>query len=150
MLPLSYVSEKFTITRVRSILIIDDDKDDIENFVDAIAAIDEKIACKTCYNCKDGLLLLKKIIPPPSFVFLDLNLPKMNGFECLAEIKKSATLKNIPVIIYTTSKSSNDMEHSRSLGAAGFLTKPPLFNKLKKELLSIIKGNWSGYFSESD
>ena len=87
--------------------------------------------------------------PPPDFIFLDINLPKMDGFECLEEIKKDAGLKDIPVIIYTTSKSKKDYEKSQLLGAAGFLSKPSLFQEFKNELKSILRGTWVGYFHQT-
>lgn len=62
--------------------------------------------------------------PCPDLIFLDLNMPRMNGYEFLAEIKKDARFKQIPVIILTTSDIETDITYSYQLGAASYITKP--------------------------
>jgi DNA-binding response OmpR family regulator len=61
---------------------------------------------------------------PPDLIILDLNLPFRNGFEILAEMKKSDKLKNIPAIIFTSSTNIEDKERALELGAAGYFSKP--------------------------
>jgi CheY-like chemotaxis protein len=67
--------------------------------------------------------------PRPSLVLLDLNMPRMNGLECLAQIKQDPMLRDIPVIILTTSDVERDIAASYNLGAAGFITKPVDMNQ---------------------
>lgn len=62
--------------------------------------------------------------PRPDLVLLDLNLPKRNGFEVLAEIKTIECLRSIPVIIFSSSSAPTDKTLSMALGAADFVTKP--------------------------
>ncbi len=62
--------------------------------------------------------------PRPDLILLDLNMPRMNGREFLAEIKKDETLKAIPVVILTTSDVERDVVASYQLGASGYITKP--------------------------
>lgn len=70
--------------------------------------------------------------PEPHIVLLDLNMPKMDGREALAEIKNDETLRSIPVVILTTSKAEEDMIKGYDLGAASYITKPVTFEDLVK------------------
>jgi CheY-like chemotaxis protein len=62
--------------------------------------------------------------PRPDLILLDINMPRMDGRECLAAIKQDPTLQDIPVVILTTSDVERDVVSSYNLGAAGFVTKP--------------------------
>jgi chemotaxis family two-component system response regulator Rcp1 len=66
----------------------------------------------------------------PDLIMLDLNLPKKDGFEVLAEIKADAGLKNIPVIIFSVSKSEGDIRHAYDLQANCYIVKPADLNGL--------------------
>ncbi|WP_462255352.1 response regulator, partial [Ferruginibacter sp.] len=72
----------------------------------------------------------------------DLNMPRMNGKQCLAEIKKDRTLQNIPVIIYSTSSDKKDIEETMQLGAVFFFQKPSRFDELSQALYQIINRSW--------
>ena len=83
--------------------------------------------------------LNKLIIPPlPDFIFMDLNMPMMNGFDCLAYLKNQNRYRDIPVIIYTTSKNQNDISRTQQLGAKWYMSKPDDFNVLCQKLTKII------------
>ena len=124
---------------VRRILIIDDDVDDQELFVEAIAELNAPFSCETASNGEDGL---QKLGDPsfqlPDLIFLDLNMPRLNGKQCLERIKSSMQLRDIPVIIYSTSSQDNDVRDCIALGAVHFLTKPSSFNELCKSLSEIL------------
>lgn len=68
----------------------------------------------------------------PSFILLDLNMPKKNGKDCIIELKQSARLKNIPIVIFSTSSQIEDIEHTYDLGASSYIHKPTDFDDLKK------------------
>ncbi|WP_114416727.1 response regulator [Marinospirillum perlucidum] len=77
----------------------------------------------------DALAYLKKDPPyeqaaTPGLILLDLNMPRMNGREFLAEVKKDAGLKRLPVVVLTTSDAEQDIESCYESGASGFITKP--------------------------
>lgn len=121
--------------------LVDDDQDDRDLFGMALQDIDESIGYIYAVNCVEALKMLKAdgaIIP--DFIFLDLNMPFMNGKECLEEIKKIARLKDIPVIIYTTSSFEKDLEDTKRMGATHFLTKTSDFDDLIKILKALFKG----------
>ncbi len=124
--------------------IVDDDADDQELFMEAVSEVDNSIKCLSSSDCEEALDLLKnKKIALPDMIFLDLNMPRFNGKQCLAELKKQAHLRNIPVIIYSTSSEKRDIDETTRLGAAHFLTKPNNFEELCEALTYVISQDWS-------
>jgi len=121
-----------------NILLVDDDADDQLIFIDALNEIAAGIECATANNGLEALEYLKEVVPKPTLIFLDLNMPFMNGFECLARIKKEDPLKEIPVVIFTTSDNPGDEKRTKELGAKIFFTKGPSFRLLKEKLLNIL------------
>jgi CheY-like chemotaxis protein len=122
----------------KTCFLIDDDADDHEIFILALMDIDKSIQCITA---NDGEVALNKIREDeqfvPDYIFMDLNMPRMNGRQCLAEISKIPRLQNVPVFIYSTSSSPRDVIETRNLGAAGFISKPSTIDELTKMLIGI-------------
>ena len=123
--------------KAKKILLIDDDIDDQLYFKDAINEISKSLECKIANNGREAIKQIN-VPPPPDLIFLDLNMPVMNGYECLSFLKREDLYKNIPVVIFTTSQSVNDIEKSRKMGAELFFTKPSNFNTLCAKLDSIL------------
>jgi CheY-like chemotaxis protein len=119
------------------ILLIDDDDDDQEIFVTALNEISNTIVCITESSAQQALYKLKSKETSPDVIFLDLNMPVMNGFQFLAEVKSNEALKDIPVIILSTSAVSEAIQQTKALGAADFITKPNDFVALKNILQTI-------------
>ncbi len=118
-----------------NILIVDDDEDDRDLFCDAVNVVDPEINCIVARNGEEALTGLKSDhIPKPNLIFLDLNMPRVNGVQFLREIKKIPALDSIPIIIYTTSKLKEDWEITRKLGAVHFITKPSSLRELCNEI----------------
>ena len=112
-------------------------------FIEALRTIDPDCDCITAMDGEEALYKLTSGLPQsPDFIFLDLNMPRINGRECLAAIKKSAKLKQIPVIIYSTSAEKRDMDETIQSGAAYFLQKPNRFDELSKAICNIIERQW--------
>jgi CheY-like chemotaxis protein len=121
------------------ILIVDDDGEDRELFREAIAEVDSSIQCFSAKDGKDALRQMNSgLIVLPDYIFLDINMPIMNGRECLIEIKKQSSLRNIPVIMYSTTSDTKEIKGYYTLGAHDFLIKPHDFKKLVEALNSII------------
>jgi len=118
--------------------LIDDDQDDHEILIAALQEIDSSIVCHTALNGEDGLHKLDSQTFRPDLIFLDLNMPGMNGFDVLKEIKKSVRLKNIPVVIFSTSNNPKDIRETESLGAHTFITKPSQYSDLRDMLKKIL------------
>jgi CheY-like chemotaxis protein len=107
------------------LLIVDDDADDRQLFIDAVKDFDEQIVCVSAKDGKEALDLLNDLNTSlPDYIFLDLRMPRFNGKRCLMEIKKNERLKEIPVIIYTTSRELEDSKELKEMGALHFISKP--------------------------
>lgn len=120
---------------LKTILIIDDDIDDQEILITAIQELDAAILCCTALNGKDALdkLMSKEVVP--RLIFLDLNMPAMNGFQFLEHVSCSHELSQIPVVVFSTSSNPADVQQTKKLGAIDFFTKPTSFLKLKQLLI---------------
>ena len=91
------------------------------------------------YLCHKGKFSDPKLAPPPSFILLDLNMPKKDGREALAEIKAAPDLSVPPIVIFTTSDDEDDREFCRKAGASDYLVKPNSYDALVKTLDLLVK-----------
>lgn len=123
-------------------LLADDDRDDAELFGEALSSIDPPV---TFEHVADGQAVFKFLSDEsrknPDVIFLDLNMPEMSGWQCLAKLKNDMYYREIPVIMYSTSTNPRDREIARELGAIGFVTKPTDFKLLTKILTEISKSS---------
>jgi CheY-like chemotaxis protein len=123
---------------VKKILLIDDSSHEHRLFKMALAEIDPRIIYVGLENGEVGLQWLSNNLHDlPDIVFLDLNMPRMGGRECLTELRKIPELQSLPVIIYTTSSLSSEIDEMKALGATMFCTKP-LYQHITKVLKAII------------
>lgn len=105
-------------------LLVDDDSDDREIFLMSLKKINKQIDCDIAKDGAEALQKLRNYAVLPDCIVLDLNMPIMDGRECLSELKKDDKLKNIPVFIYSTSSDSKFKDELKSLGAAEYIVKP--------------------------
>jgi len=112
------------------LLLADDDLDDSTFFRDALADLPVMAHLETVY---DGVELMHYLSKNslPDLLFLDLNMPRKNGFECLAEIKSEDGLKELPVIIFSTSFNPEVVDSLYDGGAHFYIRKPGDFSKLR-------------------
>lgn len=115
-----------------TLLCIDDDPEDIELFQEAIKIIDRSTTCVIAMNGKEGLAILNKTIP--DYIFLDINMPVMDGKETLRLIRKDKRLESVPVVVLSTSNDRREKQACRDLGANYCFTKPGSFTQLIEEL----------------
>ena len=138
----------------RTLLLIDDDNDDTDFFYEAVKSIDKNINCFNAENGKKAIELLDKNNLVPDLIFLDINMPVMGGFECLKNLKNNEKLKNIPVVIYSTSSNTSDIVLAKKLGALSFYVKPYhikeirdffkfIVENINNDLINIIKSHTS-------
>jgi CheY-like chemotaxis protein len=131
------------------ILMADDDADDR---LLAREAMQESRVLNDLYFVEDGVQLLnylrgdgvfynRALYPMPGLILLDLNMPKMDGREALAQLKADPRLRRIPVVILTTSKAEEDKMKGYDLGAASYITKPVTFDALV-ELMRTLGKYW--------
>src|SRR5437879_4324804 len=120
------------------LLIADDDKDDCLFFKDALEELPVSAQLTTVHNGEHMMQLLeekKNVPPPPHVLFLDMNMPRKNGFECLEEIKHDEKLKDLPVIIFSTSFEQDVVNLLYKKGGQYYIRKPAEFSQLKKVIL---------------
>jgi len=127
-------------SRPLTCLLVDDDEDDREIFIIALRDVGEHIGCVLASDGMDALEKLRTAEVLPDFIFIDLNMPRMDGKECIAEIKKDERLNDIPVVIYSTSSNATDRADAARLGALHFFTKPPSIAALSAALSEIFFG----------
>ena len=120
------------------ILLADDDADDRLLFEEALKQVDNHTQITTAADGEELMEILGNKFQSASVViFLDLNMPRKNGFECLKEIKRTEKLKNIPVIVYSTSCQQEAINQMYEHGASYYICKPNNFKKLTTSLQHI-------------
>lgn len=137
------------ISKPIEILIADDDLEDQMLIYDALKENHLKNNIQCVENGEELLLYLRnegkyadrQKYPTPGIVLLDLNMPKKDGREALREIKGDKHLKNIPIIILTTSGAETDILKTYDLGANSFITKPVTFSAMV-ETMNTLKKYW--------
>ncbi len=127
----------------RNILLAEDDEDDTMLFKEVLSELplDADLS-----HVKDGeelmrLLANKPESKLPDLLFLDINMPRKNGFECLVEIKNNDRLKKLPVVILSTSSGKELVSKMYNAGANLYVCKPNQFAHLKKIVLMIMEMN---------
>ena len=132
----------------KNIFLADDDLDDCDFFSEAITEINDRVTVKMLHDGKALLTELQKSPEIyPDLIFLDLNMPIMDGAECLSAIRNNQLYAKSPVIMMSTSKADSDVDMVFKLGANRFITKPNNFNDLKAVIEKIMKTDWVRHFS---
>jgi CheY-like chemotaxis protein len=127
-------------SKAQECFFIDDDPDDHELFLMALERIDKNINCHLANNGIDALKRLSKDNGfVPDYIFLDINMPKMSGMECLAEIKKLDHLDQSEILMFSTSSDLKVIEASKALGANHFFVKPPSMDLLVETLAKMLR-----------
>jgi CheY-like chemotaxis protein len=121
------------------IILADDDESDRTNFIEAL----EESRIKTVVHAvQDGVELMdhlaKEDTPVPHLLFLDLNMPRKNGLDCLKEIRNTEKLKDVAIAIYSTSSYEKDIEETFHHGANVYIKKPTDFGMLKIVLEKVL------------
>lgn len=120
--------------------LIDDDPDDQEFFSTAIRSIDRNFKCITC---DDAIKAIEKLrsdpLPRPDLIFIDMHLPRLSGKEAIPEIKRIEAVRDVPIVLYSTSSGSFLAEEALKAGAAGFFTKPLTIPKWAASVEEVIQ-----------
>ncbi len=125
------------ISKSLKILLADDDLDDCNFFKNALDALPQESEFETV---NDGEQLMNYLSENaenlPDILFLDINMPRKNGLECLTEIKKNDFLKDLPVVVFSSSKSYDKVKLVFKLGGYVYATKPNDMGQLKQIILN--------------
>ena len=119
---------------IRNFFLADDDRDDTDLFSEALRKIDNRIIFRSAANGRELLELLHTTKEKPEIIFLDINMPELDGWESLKTLKKHENLREIPVVMYSTSSAFLDGNRAIKEGAVCYLEKPFSFIKLKEFL----------------
>lgn len=122
---------------IKKILLIDDDEDEQLIFNEALAETGNQVSLSCAKTAGEGIRLLQQLTP--DYVFLDINMPILNGFECLSLIKKTDGINDIPVIIYSTGLNDHVCKKALQQGAADCIKKLSSINELAETLRKILK-----------
>jgi CheY-like chemotaxis protein len=118
----------------KRILLIDDDEDDRQIFLEVVADLNPSVVPETAINGAEGLRKLMSSDELPNLIFLDLNMPIMSGTEFLHEIRRVDFLKAIPIVILSTTIDHKSVNEAKALGAKHFIVKPNKFKNWHLEL----------------
>lgn len=119
-------------------LLIDDDVDDREIFLMCLNSISKDINCRTANNGAAAISLFESQSDyTPDYIFLDVNMPKMNGIECLKALIKFEQLNNTKILMYSTTSEKSVVDECRKLGAYDFVVKPAKTFQLKERLKQV-------------
>ena len=122
-----------------TLLYIDDDPEDREFFSEAVRQVDRAIMCHTAQDGAQGLRDLDDMIVMPDFIFLDVNMPVMNGKQFLIEVKQRPRLRSIPVVIYSTTNHPAERGDFMSLGAYKVLAKPSSLSTISDLIRAVLR-----------
>jgi DNA-binding NtrC family response regulator len=123
-------------TSQKIILLIDDDEDEHEIFSSALKLAVNSFNLISARNCEEGLAILKML--DPHYIFIDVNMPRLNGMICLEEIKKIERVSQVPVYMYSTGMNARDGQKALQLGAVDYIIKPNSISSLSTLLKKII------------
>jgi CheY-like chemotaxis protein len=124
--------------RYRNILLVDDDEEDQEIFNAALTIASGEANCMAVTNAIEAFDKLARKELEPDVIFLDVNMPLMNGLELLKKIKSTEHLNTIHVIMFSTSSNPATISAAKELGAVSFITKPNRFDDLVNILKPLI------------
>ena len=130
---------KTELPEVKHILIAEDDADDIDFFKEAVKDNCPAIELTVAEDGKKLLSVLDKITTPDVIV-LDLNMPYINGKECLKEIRKKDRYQKVPIVVYSTSSNQYDVEYCLSNGANHYVVKPGTYSAISKLVHQLCNG----------
>jgi CheY-like chemotaxis protein len=129
------------------VLLAEDDEDDQFFFSDALAGLPFPTELTIVSNGHDAVEKLSHSANKPDIIFLDLNMPKMNGKECLKQIRTNKTLTSVPCIILSTSSAHTEIEETYHAGANLYLLKPNENGNLLKMVNKVLKQDWEENFT---
>jgi CheY-like chemotaxis protein len=132
----------------KHIFVADDDEQDRMLFQEVINDLPSLVYLTMASDGDEAVTILNQLDQLPEVVFLDLNMPVKNGFECLKEMKHNKKLQFLPVIIFSTSTHPSAVNEAYEQGAHLYIRKPNDFLNFKKIVRYLLAINWKGSLSQ--
>lgn len=126
----------------KNIFLADDDRDDVEFFTDALKEIGQGFDLTVACNGQELIEKLQARQNSPDIIFIDINMPVLDGIEALSLIKKDQELEMVPAVVYSTSSNTTHISRAYESGASSYFKKPSDFRSLKNELERILSIDW--------
>lgn len=131
----------------QNIFYADDDVDDLDFFKEIVENFGTDFRVYTKDNGSDMILALETPPPHPSVVFLDINMPGMNGLEVLKSVRQNEQHKGLPIVMFSTSRDEGIIDEARKLGASYYLPKSGDFKKLRQSIEHVLSINWGNFIT---
>jgi CheY-like chemotaxis protein len=144
--PRVFIAKRMNYKLLQTVLLVEDDLDDQELFTTALREIKNVTLLAIANNGKEAIDMLGRSLVLPSMIFMDINMPLMNGIECLRLIVSNPQINRIPVVVL--SSESQYSHETRKLGAAGFIKKQITTSALRSEIEQILvelRSNYKSY-----
>jgi CheY-like chemotaxis protein len=130
--------------QIKNVLIAEDDEEDVFLFKTVLSELNQDIIVTVATDGNVLMAFLKQATLLPEMIFLDLNMPHKNGFECLTEIKGNAQWNSIKIVILSTSSQPQQIETAYKGGADLYLAKPVSYTHFKNMMEKCLNLNWEG------
>ena len=132
-------------TTKMTIFYTDDDKEDLDFFREATESIDQNIEVVTLGGSSQLLHIIDNPPPHPHILFLDLNMPGLNGFDVLEILRSKDASHYLPIVIFSTSNDEELIRKSRELGANFYVPKSVSFESLRRSIEHAINIDWTNF-----
>ena len=129
----------------KNIYLADDDRDDVEFFMVALEDICSRCALNVSENGEELIHNLQAASTPPDIIFIDVNMPKIDGLGALETIRKMPALDAVPVIVYSTSSNRLSISRAYENRANYYFIKPGSFESLKAHIKQLLAMDWKYY-----
>jgi CheY-like chemotaxis protein len=130
--------------KINSVLLAEDDEDDVHLFKTVLAELNQDILVTVAADGNLLMAFLKQATTLPEMIFLDLNMPFKNGFECLREIRGNEKWNSIKIFVLSTSSQPQHIEDAYKGGADLYLSKPTSYTQFKNMVEKCLVNNWEG------
>lgn len=130
--------------KINNVLLAEDDEDDVYLFTTVLAELNQDILVTVTTDGNLLMAFLNQATTLPEMIFLDLNMPYKNGFECLSEIRGNEKWSSIKIFVLSTSTRPQHIEDSYKGGADLYLTKPTSYTQFKNMIEKCLVNNWEG------
>lgn len=126
----------------KHIILAEDDEDDCAFFEEALRTIPEAPPFLRARDGAELTSLLEKLSTPPYLIFMDLNMPRKSGTQCILEIRGRAEMKDLPIIVLSTSSREEIVNSAYQSGANLYIQKPSDFNLWSKAIAKVLEMDW--------